>query len=95
MSTLLKVLGPAIVKCASKPAERESCAADTSAGVVLKSSTGQAACLLGKTWRYDDKGLWVSDGCSGEFVVGTAPEVPPAPVRKKSPEYVPNAGFLL
>ena len=42
-------------------------AADTSAGVVLVESTGPAACLLGKTWGYDDKGVWVADGCSGEF----------------------------
>ena len=58
------------VACASKPGERQHCPADTSKGVVLGRSTGEAPCLLGKTWGYDDKGIWVSDGCSGEFVVG-------------------------
>jgi hypothetical protein len=33
-------------------------------------STGPAACLLGKTWGYDDRGVWVLDGCGGEFAVG-------------------------
>ena len=58
---------------------------------------GTAACLLGKTWGYDDKGIWVSDGCSAEFFTGQAlsKEAGKAPVKQKSPEYVPNAGFLL
>jgi hypothetical protein len=65
--------------------------------VALVKSTGEAACLLGKTWGYDDKGIWVSDGCSGEFVVGTtaSTELEAAPVKQKTPEYLPNAGFLL
>jgi hypothetical protein len=48
--------------------ERQVCAGDTSAGVALVKSTGPAACLLGKTWGYDDKGVWVSNGCNGEFI---------------------------
>ena len=49
---------------------RKSCPADTPKGVALARSTGDAPCLLGKTWGHDDQGVWVSDGCSGEFVVG-------------------------
>ena len=86
----------ATVVCASRPGERIHCPADTSAGVALIRSTGESACLLGKTWGYDDKGIWVSDGCTGEFVVGQATPEPVEKVTKqKSPEYVPNAGFLL
>ena len=33
-------------------------------------SIGESACLLGKNWGYDDAGVWVSNGCSGEFGVG-------------------------
>jgi hypothetical protein len=51
--------------CESQTAQRQHCAADTSSGVVLAKSTGPAACLLGKTWGYDDKGVWVTDGCGG------------------------------
>jgi hypothetical protein len=60
------------VPCASAAGERIHCSADTSMGVVLVRSAGEAACLLGKTWGYDDRGIWVLDGCSGEFVVGQA-----------------------
>jgi len=81
------------VTCSSKPGVREQCAADTSSGVVLARSFGTAACLLGRTWGYDDKGVWVSDGCSAEFVVAGA--VPEQKEKQGAPTYVPNAGFLL
>jgi len=84
------------LECRSKPGERNHCAADTSKGVVLARSTGDAPCLLGKTWGYDDQGVWVSDGCSAVFVVGRAAgEETSAPVKQKTPSYIPNAGFLL
>jgi hypothetical protein len=83
----------ASVNCASKLGERTSCPADTTAGVVLKRSTGEAPCLLGKTWGYDQTSIWVSDGCSGEFVTGRAAESEPA--KPSVPRHVPNVGFLL
>ena len=83
---------PDPIACQSSAGARQHCPADTSSGVALVKSTGAAACLLGKTWGYDDTGIWVSDGCSGEFVAGAVAE-PPA--EKSPPTYVPNAGFLL
>jgi hypothetical protein len=80
------------VSCTSQPGEREHCTADTSAGVALVRSSGAAPCLLGKTWGYDDTGIWVSDGCSGEFVAGQTTQ---QTEKKKPLEYVPNQGFLL
>ncbi len=65
----------AIVNCISKPGGRQECAADTSAGVALIRSTGEAACLLGKNWGYDSNGVWVSDGCGGEFATGSSKEI--------------------
>ena len=85
----------ATVSCSSEAGARIHCPANTSAGVALVRSTGTAACLLGKTWGYDDTGIWVSDGCAGEFVAGTPPPADAAPAKEKSPAYVPNAGFLL
>src|SRR5215831_8913640 len=80
-----------VVTCESKPGERNACPADTSKGVILAKSMGEAPCLLGKTWGYDDKSVWVSDGCSGQFVVkGEGTQEP-----SKKPEYIPNAGFRL
>ena len=62
------------LSCASKPGERTQCPADTSKGVVLLRSTGDAPCLLGKTWGYDQTSVWVSDGCSAEFATGPVVE---------------------
>ena len=83
---------PNHVSCESRAGERQHCPATTASGVALVTSTGPTACLLGKTWGYDDTGIWVSDGCSGEFVAGPAESQPP---KDKPPEHVPNLGFLL
>jgi predicted porin len=40
----------------------------------LLRSTGESSCLLGKTWGYDDAGVWVFDGCGGEFALGSTSE---------------------
>src|SRR5262245_12051423 len=83
----------ATVKCSSKPGDRTSCKADTSAGVLLLRSTGEAPCLLGKTWGYDQTSVWVSDGCSAEFSTGQPQE--PETTKPKAPRHIPNVGFLL
>jgi len=98
-----------IVTCESTTPEKKLCAADTSLGVVLLRSTGKNACLLGKTWGYDDKNIWVQDGCSGEFGVGhagqtaAAPAAGPQSAGKPNPserietwgEFDPGKGFLV
>jgi hypothetical protein len=81
------------VTCSSKLGERTQCAADTSRGVVLLRSMGEAPCLLGRTWGYDQTSVWVSDGCSAEFVTGAAVEA--ETTKPKPPSHVPNVGFLL
>jgi predicted porin len=65
---------PDIVTCISKQGERQACKADASAGVALLHSKGESPCLLGKNWGYDDNGVWVSNGCGAEFVVGSTKE---------------------
>jgi hypothetical protein len=82
------------IPCAST-SERVHCAADTSRGVVLRNSIGTAPCLLGKSWGYDDTGIWVSDGCSGEFIALQAAPGQQETTTQKAPGHVPNAGFLL
>jgi Protein of unknown function (DUF3011) len=93
--------------CTSEPGGRQVCAADTSAGVVLAKSTGTTACLLGKTWGYDNTSVWVSDGCSGEFLTGSLAAAgavfTPAPASPEKPsarieewgEFAPGNGFLV
>ena len=96
------------VDCESKLGERQVCPGDTSAGVALIESTGGAACLLGKTWGYDDKGVWVADGCGGEFQLGqaaagdagAADPAPPSPKKPLVPVetwgiFDPGKGFLV
>jgi hypothetical protein len=96
------------VMCSSTEGSRQHCDADTSAGVVLVRATGTAACLLGRTWGYDQTGVWVSDGCGGEFIVGhadadsqSAPAQPSEPKKPTKPpveewsEWTPGQGFLL
>ena len=84
---------PPRLVCASEAGTRTQCGADTSAGVVLVRSTGSAACLLGKTWGYDEKSVWVSDGCTAEF--GTGQATPSEPAQPKPLSHIPNVGFLL
>lgn len=71
---------PVRVVCESRPGGREHCTANTAQGVMLVRSYGEAPCLLGKSWGYDDQGVWVSDGCAAEFVVHAMPETKAAPV---------------
>jgi hypothetical protein len=81
------------ITCASSANERQHCAADTTSGVSLVKSTGSAPCLLGKSWGYDDTGVWVSDGCAGEILAG--PATKQEQQKDKHPEYIPNLGFRL
>ena len=60
---------------------------------MLVRSRGEAPCLLGRTWGYDQTSVWVSDGCSAEFATGAVADA--KPTKPKAPTYIPNAGFLL
>jgi hypothetical protein len=76
----------ATVVCVSKVGERNACEADTRSGVSLEKSLGPGACELGRTWGYDEKGVWVSEGCSGEFSVG-------GKAAEHFGKYTPGGGF--
>jgi hypothetical protein len=84
-----------VVACASKPGTRQVCPADTSQGVILRRSSGESACLLGKTWGYSDKAVWVADGCDGEFLVAAGITEVETPEPSDAPRYVPNLGFRI
>jgi hypothetical protein len=55
--------------CQSRDGEPQHCPANTRTGVIIQKSTGIGACLLSMNWGYEDKGIWVTKGCSGEFLV--------------------------
>ena len=78
-----------VVTCTSTGEQHQHCAADTSAGVVMLRATGETACLLGRNWGYDAQGVWVSEGCGGQFATGSAS--PPAKVSVKVNAYTDTA----
>jgi hypothetical protein len=97
-----------LVACTSAVGGRQHCPADTSSGVVLQQETGTRSCILGNTWGYDQTGIWVSDGCGGEFQAGPAtvsqggPDpsgaaVPAKPAERIESwgEFEPGGGFLV
>jgi Protein of unknown function (DUF3011) len=55
------------IDCGAAVGDRNTCDADTSSGVVLVRQAGEGNCVLGKTWGFEAKGVWVADGCRGTF----------------------------
>jgi len=81
-----RVAAETTVTCSSAAGERKVCPAATQGGVTLVKSDGPGACELGRTWGFDEKGVWVSEGCGGEFALeGEKP--------KKYGRYSPERGF--
>ncbi|MEA2240110.1 MAG: hypothetical protein QOC81_4834 [Thermoanaerobaculia bacterium] len=58
------------VTCESHNDARADCPAETHYGVALVRVTGEKECVLGKSWGFDDKGVWVTEGCRGQFALG-------------------------
>ena len=61
---------PTIV-CESLDGKRSYCRADTSMGVSLFHQRSDSSCVRGQTWGYDRDGVWVTNGCRAEFVLGS------------------------
>jgi predicted porin len=59
-----------VLTCVSVDGSRRHCDGYTDAGVALRQSIGTATCLLGRNWGYDASGVWVTEGCGGQFVLG-------------------------
>jgi len=53
--------------CESYRGQRQHCAADTSGGVRLVKQIGYNSCQ--GNWGYDYYGVWVANGCRGEFQI--------------------------
>lgn len=52
--------------------------------------TGETSCLLGRNWGYDAQGVWVSEGCGGEFATGSTSRTAAIPVSAH--EFVESEG---
>ena len=56
--------------CSSDDMRRHYCSVDTSRGVQMVHQRSDAACIQGRTWGYDRRGVWVDRGCRADFQVG-------------------------
>lgn len=62
--------GGASINCKSRDYRQEFCAVDLRrARVYLERQESRAACVEGRSWGYDERGIWVSQGCDGYFRV--------------------------
>jgi hypothetical protein len=58
-----------VLTCSSDDWGRHYCAADTRAGVSLQRQRSGSPCTQGKTWGFDQQGVWVDRGCRADFLV--------------------------
>ena len=63
-----------IVSCNSDGYRERYCPVDTRGGVrlVRQVSNNKGPCIEGRSWGYDRRGIWVTNGCRAEFEVGYA-----------------------
>jgi hypothetical protein len=59
-----------VVYCASDDFDFRACPADTYSGVRLLRQRSDSPCIYGRTWGYDERGIWVDRGCRADFEVG-------------------------
>lgn len=62
--------GNSTVRCESEDRRTRHCNIDTRGGVRLTRRLSDASCVQGRSWGYDNRGVWVSNGCRAEFVSG-------------------------
>lgn len=58
------------IECGSKNYRYKYCRVDTDGYVRLERQFSDAECRRGRTWGYDDDGVWVDEGCQARFKVG-------------------------
>jgi hypothetical protein len=64
------------VTCSSNDGKRQHCPADTHNGVQMVRQISGSACTEGKSWGFDQSGIWVDKGCRADFVVGAYGNAP-------------------
>jgi Protein of unknown function (DUF3011) len=60
-----------IIRCESNNNARNYCPVDTRGGVRLSRQISGSACTQGSTWGYDNRGVWVDNGCRAHFQVSS------------------------
>ncbi len=59
-----------VVRCESSHDRPRRCDIDSRTGVNLVRQLSDSPCIRGQTWDVDERGLWVTHGCGGEFAAG-------------------------
>lgn len=62
--------GDRVLRCESKGGAAHLCPADVRGGVRMLRTLSKSDCDEGRTWGVSDMGVWVRDGCRGDFVLG-------------------------
>lgn len=57
------------VRCESKDYRYRYCSVRTHGDVELKHERSHSACRFGRSWGYDQRGIWVDRGCRADFAV--------------------------
>lgn len=59
-----------VVKCESRGNEYQFCNVRTRGDVRLRRQLSKDPCVAGRTWGFENNGIWVTSGCRAEFEVG-------------------------
>lgn len=62
--------GDRVLRCESKGSEPNLCPVDVRGGIRLLRTLSRSNCDEGKSWGVNASGVWVSEGCRADFVVG-------------------------
>jgi hypothetical protein len=62
--------GAAEVRCSSNDGRNRLCSVDTRGGVRMVRQESRSPCIQGRSWGYDRRGIWVSNGCRARFQIG-------------------------
>ena len=62
--------GGQTISCSSDDGGRHHCPADTHNGVQMTKQRSGSPCTEGRTWGFDQSGIWVDKGCRADFTVG-------------------------
>ncbi|MBK9655659.1 MAG: DUF3011 domain-containing protein [Rhodanobacteraceae bacterium] len=58
-----------VFRCESRDLRPSYCRADIRGRVILVDQVSRNPCIEGRTWGIDGRGIWVSEGCRGNFAI--------------------------
>ena len=59
------------VRCESTNSRQVFCRVNTQGGVRIVRQLSHSACMQGRSWNYDSRGIWVSRGCRADFAISS------------------------